>query len=176
MLPASTPQNVLNRAESNGIALGQSWLADATRCILTTHRADLSLSQLRQPLLFAMPTPTFVDHVSDVVGVGSQIQMVWPDACPHIASVQDPLARGNSAVFELPRNTMRTNVAVRHAHDAVARRVEGASPQPARRRFVDSAPESRLERARSSVEHDQVGVVSVRRRAKTSLLLRQCRS
>ena len=174
MPPTSPAQDVYHRAKSNVIAFSQRCLAYPTRRILGPHCANLRLGQFCQPLFFAVWAAALGKHVSDVVGIGSEVQVIRSDARAHITAVQDPLIVGNGSVLEFPRNTVRSHVAARHTYDAVTCWVESAGPEPAARCLVDLSPEAGCERPRPTRTTEPL--VAVTRAAEAALFLSECDS
>lgn len=85
------------------------------------------------------------DHVSYVVELGSEKQMVWPHAGGHVALVADLLPRRNVSVRELPRVAVRVHDEARtNTELAISEYVRAGSPKPASFCFVDLAPEPDL--------------------------------
>lgn len=76
-------------------------------------------------------------HVVNVLSLGSKPQMVWPDAKPAIAPMQDAHSLGNAAEMHHPRHPVRSNwTAFKDVELSVSIVLKhGPRPQPAPVRF-----------------------------------------
>jgi hypothetical protein len=105
---------------------------------------NVALRQFGAAVTFAMwmSTPLFVLHVSHVIGMRAQEQMVWVHAPRDIAGVAHLDAGWNWATMQDPRDTMSQLDSSLEREDAVPSCLSASLPVPAGRRHLDSAQKS----------------------------------
>jgi hypothetical protein len=96
-------------------------VADAVNSMSPTHFLNLVVVQFDHPAFFNSSwLPTLGNHVSEVVGAGSEKQMIDIHARRIVAAMQDKQAFWNRASRQFPSEPMRRQTfffIVRHNHD-----------------------------------------------------------
>lgn len=101
-------------------------------------------------------------HVSKVVEISSEEQVVGADAKRHIAAMANVHAVRNSAVVEFPRKTVCADDLRSDAYGAVSATLKRCTgPQPASGRFVDPSPET-IKQVRPRPAHFRRNVLRIR--------------
>jgi hypothetical protein len=114
------------------------------RLVAPPDIADLCFGEARLAVSDAGggPSTSLRDAVLDVLGPRAKEQMVKPDTCWYIASVQDTrVGVSYGAVRQLPRDAVGEKLASSDADDSVATLIDVRAPQPAARSFLYFWPE-----------------------------------
>ena len=125
MRPPSAFQDVPNGASADAEGCADTLRGYACRSS-TADRPHAAGCQLRVPSTLAVVHAVARHGVSGVVGMGTEIQMIWADAAFVVAVMQDPETGRDRAVGEFPRQAVRgpkTVVDMKHAVGRMAARV-----------------------------------------------------
>lgn len=112
---------------------GQFSLRDASHCVERSDLAHLGFGQLALVISLAArhSMPAFTQHVSHVVCVSPEEEVVGPHTCAYVAYVTNKKTVGNGAVVNLPRNAMRPKEVFAISYRPVTLTVSVADPFPA---------------------------------------------
>ena len=129
--------HVVNPSQRDGID---------SECVIAANGDHIGFSQFRIMVLLALASgwnhaTAFLSHVSQIVLLRADEQMVWSHAERRVAVMANAHTWWNGTVSQFPSHSVRQNSVTFAAVGSDASPVaDASSPQPAGFRFVDLAP------------------------------------